>query len=344
MNLPAPIAASFRHWAARIESRSAQTLAPVRIEPALLARTAASFAYRPARVSANGSCRLLRAGDGWVALNLPRAEDLALVPALLGREPQDELWAAIESLAARSRARSFVARARLLGLAAARLGETRAAPDRCDSPGGAARRWSRAPRVVDLSALWAGPLASALLARAGCDVIKIDGRAEPDRFGAASRPGIGRLDDGKRVLRLRLHDRDDRAELARLIEDADIVITGMRPRALAALGLDPVRWLQADAARLWIAISAHGFHGPRGLRVGFGDDCAVAGGLVDVDGAGAPRFRGDALADPLTGLRSAALAFESLASGRGGFLDVSLAGTAAMTAARGRLDARLGTC
>ncbi len=345
MNPPAPLAPAWARLAPRIESLSARILAPVHVDAALLARTAASFHYRPARIAANGSCRLLRTRDGWVALNLPRAEDLELVPALLGAAVGADPWTAIEAAAAQSRTGSFVARARLLGLAASRPGETRP-PGPSRLPRSAARphaRWTRAPRVLDLSALWAGPLASALLARAGCEVTKIDGRAQPDRFGTEPRPGVGRLDDGKEVLRLRFDARDDRLRLARLLDGADIVISGMRPRALAALGLDPQRWLGAGAGRLWIAITAYGLRGRQALRVGFGDDCAVAGGLVDETPDG-PRFLGDALADPLTGLRATALALESLATRRGGLLDVSLAATAALAATLYRERARVRAC
>ena len=46
---------------------------------------------------------------------------------------------------------------------------------------------------------------------------------------------------------------------------------------------------------LWIAITGHGWAGAAGLRIGFGDDCAAAGGLVEWHND-IPRFMGDALA------------------------------------------------
>ena len=93
------------------------------------------------------------------------------------------------------------------------------------------------------------------------------------------------------------------------LERADVVVTSARPAALERLGLSAERLKR----KTWVAITAHGAVGCGALRVGFGDDCAVAGGLVAwVDGA--PRFMGDALADPLTGVE-AALAV--LGGGRG---------------------------
>ena len=78
-----------------------------------------------------------------------------------------------------------------------------------------------------------------------------------------------------------------------------------------------------------MAITAHGFTGPGALRVGFGDDCAAAGGLVDWQGD-EPRFRGDALADPLTGLEAAL----AVLAGRTGLIDMAMARIAAAYAGR----------
>src|SRR6185295_5245496 len=73
------------------------------------------------------------------------------------------------------------ARARLLGLPVAALGETAAAPTKLTRLGPAS-----APRnmtgllVADLSSMWAGPLCGQLLARAGATVVKVETRARPD--------------------------------------------------------------------------------------------------------------------------------------------------------------------
>jgi crotonobetainyl-CoA:carnitine CoA-transferase CaiB-like acyl-CoA transferase len=62
--------------------------------------------------------------------------------------------------------------------------------------------------------------------------------------------------------------------------------------------------------------------------VAFGDDAAVAGGLV-VDQDGLPRFCADAIADPLTGLAAADACLEALEAGGRWLLDVSMAAVAA---------------
>jgi crotonobetainyl-CoA:carnitine CoA-transferase CaiB-like acyl-CoA transferase len=70
--------------------------------------------------------------------------------------------------------------------------------------------------------------------------------------------------------------------------------------------------------------------------VGFGDDTAAAGGLVRWT-SGGPRFLGDALADPVTGLAAAVGTLRALEQGGGLLVDVALARSAAGTAAFCRL-------
>jgi chorismate synthase len=67
--------------------------------------------------------------------------------------------------------------------------------------------------------------------------------------------------------------------------------------------------------------------------VGFGDDAAVAGGLVDLNASGVPSFVGDAVADPLTGLLAAAIVADAVGHGGGVTIDVALREVARSAAA-----------
>ena len=109
------------------------------------------------------------------------------------------------------------------------------------------------------------------------------------------------------------------------------MIEGSRPRALAQLGVDPVTLADRGRARVWVSITGHGRTGADANRVGFGDDAAVAGGLVAWEGD-QPRFCVDAAADPVAGLAAAAAAVEALAIGGRWLIDVSLASAAAVGA------------
>jgi len=116
----------------------------------------------------------------------------------------------------------------------------------------------------------------------------------------------------------------DSAELRALLATADVVIESSRPRALEQLGID-----RETTSAVWIAISGHGLDTPHRNRPAFGDDAAVAGGLVAIDpDDGGPLFCADALADPVTGLMAARAALEALDAGGPWIVDTSLAGCA----------------
>jgi crotonobetainyl-CoA:carnitine CoA-transferase CaiB-like acyl-CoA transferase len=190
-------------------------------------------------------------------------------------------------------------------------------------------RLSRPLRVIDLSSLWAGPLAGSMLAAAGADVAKIESRARPDPLRVVAPEFFARLNGAKREAVVELGDAAGRQGLADMIAGADMVITSARPRAFAQLGLQPERLFALNPSLTWVAISGYGWSGPDSDRVAFGDDAAAAGGLVRWTASGAPRFAGDALADPLTGLAAAAGAFKAIRRGGGFLVDAALARTAA---------------
>ncbi|MFN8019334.1 MAG: CoA transferase [Acidimicrobiales bacterium] len=196
---------------------------------------------------------------------------------------------------------------------------------------GPARPWRAAPlRVVDLTALWAGPLCTQALVRAGAEVTRVESAGRPDASRSGS-PGLfAALDQGKAHVVVDLATGDGVAELRALLVEADVVVSASRPRALEQLGITATNLLaNDDGPQVWTSITGHG---RRSARVAFGDDAAVAGGLVAWED-GEPSFVGDALADPLAGLAAAAATLEALAAGRRALVDVSMAGVAATAGA-----------
>lgn len=282
----------------------------------------------PGRISAGGASRLLPTRDGWWALTLSRADDRAAVPALLesddaGADP----WPAIGAWSSRRETADVVARARLLGLPAAALGETPHAAPQVTVIGRPARRALPDLLVVELASMWAGPLCGHLLARAGATVVKVETPARPDGTRAGSPAFFDWMNSGK--LSYAMHF--DSPELRRLLSLADVVIEGSRPAALRrrGLGFDQVA---GRPGRIWLQITGHGAAGERAGWVAFGDDAAVSGGLVGTSG-GAPVFAGDALADPLTGLQAAEAVVDSLRRGGGELVGIAMAEVAATCAA-----------
>lgn len=286
----------------------------------LLVRDAPGRLQRPDLTSANGACRLLRAADGWLALNLARGEDRELIPALTGLE--GEPWENAAAIAKAMPGTEFVARAAELQLPVARLGE--AMPLTMSAAGDRVEGLS----VVDLSVLWAGPLCASLLAKAGARVTRIENSARLDPTPRASPVLDHRLNSGKMRITLDMRSARGSAQLHERLIAADVIVTSARPNALAALQIDD-RLLARRRPLIWVAITAHGWAVD---RVGFGDDCAVAGGLVRWERDG-PRFLGDALADPLSGLEAALAVLEQVGTDRPGRIDVAMARVAATYAA-----------
>lgn len=280
--------------------------------------------------SLRGATRLLPTADGWVAINLSRPDDVAMLPALTHDAASD-----VDGLAAwlrTQRTADVVDVAGLLGLALSAVPSRTphaAAPFIVSERTAGIRRALHALTVLDLSRLWAGPLAGALLAEAGARVFRaIDARVPPP-VDPADAAFEARLNGAKEI---RAVDFGDRAALADLVERADIVITSMRPSAVARFPAP-----RPDAIHLMISA-----HGAQSDRVGFGDDCAVAGGLI-ARRDGRPEFLGDAAADPLTGMMAAVAALGLLSQGAGGRVDLSLARSAAWAASGGTGSAASGT-
>ena len=280
---------------------------------------------RAGRVSAGGATRLLPARDGWCAITLSRPDDVAAVPALVGADDlPDDPWPLLRQWVRTRPVTEIVERAELLDLPAAALGEAAAAPPAVRRIGPrTSARGVHGLLVADLSSMWAGPLCGHLMARAGATVIKVESPDRPDGTRAGNRSFFDWINGGK--LSYCLDFDRQRRDLRELLTAADVVLEGSRPDGLARRGLGPDD-LAPRAGRIWVRISGHG---EVSRRPAFGDDAAVAGGLV---GRG-PVFCGDAIADPLAGLEAAHAVSESLERGGGEFVGVALAAVAATYAA-----------
>jgi CoA-transferase family III len=311
-----------------VELLSARAGSPVRLDGARLLGERAALAglRRQGGTSAGGSSRLLRAADGWLALSLARDADIELVPALVESAPAEDAWSQVASWAQGQAAEDAVARAVLLGLPVAALRP----PLRTPVPWTitalpAARRSARdQPLVVNLAALWAGPLCAHVLSLAGARVIDVESARRPDRSRQGNPHFFGWLHAGHESVMLDFAEPAGRAGLLALLRAADVVIEASRPRALRSLGVDAEIVLADRQPRTWIRITGHG----RVNRTAFGDDAAVAGGLAAWDAAG-PVFAGDAIADPLTGLIAAVAALASMTAASSWIVDLSMRDVAA---------------
>jgi hypothetical protein len=302
----------------------------VDVAAVLFGRAAVLGFTRRGRVSAGGSCRLLRAQDGWVAVSLAREDDVTAVPALVGGDDGGDPWTAVEVWVAGGTAGAAAARAALVGVSAAALGAVPDGPPvRTTVIEAPPRPRTDRPLVVDLSALWAGPLCAHLLGRVGARVVKVESPGRPDGARLGDRRFYNWLHAGHEAVALDFGCR----EFVTLLHRADVVIEASRPRALRQLGIAAEEVVAATGAT-WVSITGYGRDEAEPGRVAFGDDAAVAGGLVAWDHAGEPVFCGDAIADPLTGLQAANAALAVVDDGGGHLLDVAMGRVAAHAAAQ----------
>lgn len=351
------IAIPLARWAGRQLRHLAQETGSARIAiltgQDLLAERAAGNAFAiPGPVSAGGGCRLYPAADGWIALNLARADDRELLPALFGEDgfdPFDD--ERIATCIAKLPAAQLLSQGRQLGMAIASGNERSTVPAVQYLVAGPKRKDAPAfpPLVVDLSALWAGPLASHLLWLAGAVVVKAESLSRPDAMRGGDPALFALVNQGKDSLAIDLAATEGRTALLALLRRADIVIEAARPRALRQLGIDADEIMSARPGLTWITITGHGAIGAAAEWVGFGDDCGVAGGLSAAlaEAAGSWGFVGDAIADPLTGIVAAREAWRGWQSGNSHRIGLSMSAIAATALAEerahdpARLDAEL---
>ncbi|MEX2293071.1 MAG: CoA transferase [Acidimicrobiales bacterium] len=303
----------------------------------LAERAAVSGLHRGGGISCGGSTRLIQAGERWVAITLAREDDIDLVPAWLELDaPCEDPWLAVDNAMSSKRLETLVGRALLLGLPVGVLplpeGAMADRPPvrRLSVTGGSSEPAPLAGIVVaDLTALWAGPLCGALLAAAGATVIKIEAVARPDGARLGPPAFFDLLNAGKQSVALDLRTNDGVQSLRTIVGTSDVVLEASRPRALEQLGIDAADVVAHGRTRVWASITGHGRTGAGRERVAFGDDAAVAGGLVCWDESGRPVFCADAIADPTSGLVAATAVLDALAGDGRWVLDISMAAVAA---------------
>ncbi|MGW9027875.1 CoA transferase [Streptomyces sp. NPDC055722] len=135
-------------------------------------------------------------------------------------------------------------------------------------------------RVLDLTRVIAGPVATRTLALLGADVLRIDSpqlHELPDQHAD--------MDIGKRSAVLDLAAPADRRSFQELLAQADVVVTGYRPGALERFGLAPGHLAERRPGLVVAQLSAWGAYGPWGGRRGFDSLVQVATGIAVTEGS-----------------------------------------------------------
>jgi crotonobetainyl-CoA:carnitine CoA-transferase CaiB-like acyl-CoA transferase len=195
-------------------------------------------------------------------------------------------------------------------------------------------------RILDLTRLLPGPLATTLLADFGADVIKIEevGRGDYER----QIPPIGPGDSGyrfhlvnrnKRSVALNLKDPRGVDVFRRLADEADVVVEGFRPGVVARLGIAYEQLRERNPRLIYCSISGYGQAGPYAHLAGHDINYLALGGVLSLTGTPElPALPGVQIADigvaqmALVGILLALAARER--TGRGQLVDVSMLDTA----------------
>lgn len=185
---------------------------------------------------------------------------------------------------------------------------------------------SRAPRprplaglrIVDLTAFWAGPAATHLLAAFGADVVKVESIQRPDgiRYSGGMRKDVDdwweygwvfhAMNTNKRSITLDLGSDEGRRLFTRLVAGADVVIENFSPRVMEQFGLTADVLLELNPKLVVARMPAFGLDGPWRERVGFAPTMEQLAGLAWVTGvADAPPVTPRGACDPLAGVHAA---------------------------------------
>ena len=204
------------------------------------------------------------------------------------------------------------------------------------SVAGAPPRWRQAGalpasgiRVLDLTRVIAGPVATRYLGALGADVLRLD---PPDRPELTMQTYDGLLAKRSALLDFGVDGGHDR--LHDLLSGADVLVHGYRPHALDRFGLDPQTLAERHPGLVVVSLSAWGSRGPWGGRRGFDSIVQAASGIALAESGDGerPGALPCQLLDHGTGYLCAAAALQALArqSARGGtqFRELSLARTA----------------
>ncbi|HEY3600136.1 MAG TPA: CaiB/BaiF CoA-transferase family protein [Paraburkholderia sp.] len=197
-------------------------------------------------------------------------------------------------------------------------------------------------RVIDLTRLLPGPVATLRLAELGADVLKIEAPGAGDASRVmmqspadqlAGRPGMFYqiVNRGKRVTRLDLKTEAGRTVLQALAREADVVVESFRPGAMERLGLGYEALRELNPKLVYCAITGYGSSGPYAALAGHDVNYLGYAGVLDqlASRDGTPILPNFQIADLLGGALSAltqilAALWHVARGGEGRFVDVSM--------------------
>ncbi|MGH2589005.1 MAG: CaiB/BaiF CoA transferase family protein [Dehalococcoidia bacterium] len=187
-------------------------------------------------------------------------------------------------------------------------------------------------RVLDLSRVWAGPLATKFLADGGAEVIKVQ---------AVRHFALDRLDNAsgywhqcnanKLAICIELAHPEGVALFKRLVAVSDVVLENFTPRVMRRFGLAYEALRRVNPELIMIVCPAMGSTGPEADYAALGESIEALAGIVAQTGyhdEDRPIKTGVNYADPIVGMQAAAAVLAALIhrrrGGGGQFIDLSM--------------------
>jgi crotonobetainyl-CoA:carnitine CoA-transferase CaiB-like acyl-CoA transferase len=169
-------------------------------------------------------------------------------------------------------------------------------------------------RIIDLTTMIAGPMATGLLGDQGADVIKVEGPGVGDLMRLLGRPREGitavfaTTNRNKRSIVLDLKSDEDRQAFMKLVTTADVVVQNFRPGVVERMGIgeDDLRKLKADL--IYVSISGFGETGPYAGKRVYDPIVQALSGLATIQGdrgVGRPRMMRLVIPDKVTAITAA---------------------------------------
>lgn len=186
--------------------------------------------------------------------------------------------------------------------------------------------------VIEIGQYIAVPAAAQLLRDQGATVYKVE---PPGGEACRNLPGFGEsmfaaYNRGKHMLELDLRSDEAKASLLALVDDADVVISNLRPGALGRLGLDPNTLRQRNPALITVTLTGFGEAGQTATRPGLDIAAQAESGMMWLTGEadGDPQRVGFMVVDAATGVAIAQACSTALVhrfrTGEGADIHVSL--------------------
>ncbi|MCY4130177.1 MAG: CoA transferase [Gammaproteobacteria bacterium] len=221
-------------------------------------------------------------------------------------------------------------------------------------------------RILDLTHVWAGPLATRILGDLGAQILKIEApmsrgpRVYPTiPLGSfiGGEPGdepwnanavFVKLMRNKKSIALDLKTEVGRSTFLELVAISDVVIENFSARAMASLELDYEHLKQANPEIIHVAMPGYGLSGPYSERVAFGPTVEPMSGLTSVMGYSAeePRATAMAVPDPTSAVNATAAVVTALRmrdlTGKGRLVEMSLHESATSYSGPWLIDTQLG--